>query len=70
MPSPEEYDSMLRTALTACVASHDPANLHQLDNGGTYQTSGWFLSDARLAPVYDCMREKGWDARPTTVLMP
>ena len=60
----------LRPTLVSCVAKNDPAHLYQLENGGEYRMSGWFLSDKRIGAVSRCMRASGWQATPNTLLLP
>ena len=50
----------LRSDLHACVAAFDPQHVSDLDNGGDYKMSGWFVLPSRTAPVKDCMAKKGW----------
>jgi hypothetical protein len=71
-PTPAEKQKALAEArerfrpdLTACVSENDPQHLHEMDNGGEYQISGWFVSTARTAPVQRCMSRKGWQPYPS-----
>lgn len=43
-----------------CVAAYDPNRLKDLEAGGEYEVSGWFVDKARVKPVWMCMEDKGW----------
>ena len=53
-----------RPDLFACVMQNDPEHLPEMDNGGAYWMSGWFVSAERVAPVRACMVRKGWQPYP------
>lgn len=52
-----------RSDLTDCVAMNDPEHLYELDDGGEYQLSGWFLS-SRRGGVMSCLCGKGYVGVP------
>src|SRR6478672_9486085 len=54
---PPQHPEDFRLATRACVAENDPDHLHDLDQGGDYQTSGWFLSDEKLSAFHLCMHK-------------
>jgi hypothetical protein len=60
----QAFDKRFRLELTACVAAFDPTHLYEMDTGGVYQISGWFVSAARTALVQGCMTRKGWQPFP------
>lgn len=53
-----------RPDLASCVAENDPGHLYELNDGGEYRISGWFISIDRTIPVRDCMIRKGWQPFP------
>ncbi len=60
----------LQADLADCVASRDPARLHELAGDGQYRTAGIVLDDGPPLAVFACMREKRWVAMQRTVLFP
>jgi hypothetical protein len=55
-----------RPDLVDCISKFDPDNIHEMDNGGTYRFTGWFVPAGRFGPssVRWCMVEKGWQPFP------
>jgi hypothetical protein len=60
----QAFRERFRPDLSNCVSENDPQHLYEMDNGGEYRISGWFVSNERTAPVQDCMRRKGWQPYP------
>ena len=66
---PPEYKVPFATALVHCVGESDPGYLKQVEAGGDYPISGWFLSSRRFA-VEKCMNSYNWGVRLNGILFP
>ncbi len=58
----DKPDETFRPDLTACVQQNDPSNIDEMDDGGEYEPSGFFVETSRTQAVVSCMEAKGWDA--------